>query len=118
MENNDLLKKSFYSYPKSLNHKVLWRKNDNIKTCDLNTNCSELEFSIRQNKLVKHKTFNNIDYIDKLYYSDIINDKENFTCISCMNINSKMITNLINYDIIVFFLLSILFIILNLKSRK
>ena len=118
MENNDLLKKSFYSYPKSLNHKVLWKKNDKIKTCDLGSNCSEFEFSIRQNKLVKHKIFNNNVDVNKLYYSDEINDRENFTCISCMGINSKIITNLINYNTIVFFLLSILIIVLNLKSRK
>lgn len=109
MDNNDLLKKSFYLYPKSLNHKVLWKKNDKIKTCDLGSNCSEFVFSIRQNKLVKHEIFNN---------TDKINDEENFTCISYMGINSKIITNLINYDIIVFFLLSILFVILNLKTRK
>ena len=106
MENNNLLKNSFYSYPKSLNHKIVWKKNDNIKTCDLGSNCTELEFSITQNKLVKHKTFNN--NLDNI---------ENFTCISCMSMNSKIITNLINYDIVLFFLILVLIFVLVINSK-
>lgn len=118
MENNNSLNKSFHSYPKSLNHKVMWKKNDKIKTCDLGSNCSELEFSIKQNKLIKHKIFNNTHNINELEHSNIVNNNENFACISCINVNSKIITNFINYDIVIFFLLLILFIVLNLKSRK
>lgn len=108
MEKNDLINNSVYSYPKSSNHKIIWRKNDNIKTCHLGSNCSELEFNITLNKFTKHKIFNNS------------NDKENFSCITCMGgiINTQIITNIINYDIVVFFLLFVLFIILNFKSRK
>lgn len=118
MENNDLLKKSFYSYPKSLNHKVQWKKNDNIGTCNLGSNCSELEFSIKQNKVVKHKIFNNTTNINKLDYSNKTDGVENFTCNSCMSRNSMFITGLINYDIVVFFLLLIFFLVLNLRSKK
>lgn len=118
MENNNLLNKSFHSYPKSLNHKVIWKKNDNIKTCDLGSNCTELEFSIKQNKVVKHNILNNTTNINEFYYSNKTDDIENFDCISYISKNSKIITNWINYDIIVFLLLLILFVILNLRSRK
>ena len=40
-------------YPKSNNHKITWRKNDTIKTCDLNPNCMEIIFDIKQNKNIK-----------------------------------------------------------------
>jgi hypothetical protein len=113
MEKNNLLNNSFYLYPKSSNHKIMWKKNDNIKTCDLNSNCTELEFNIRQNKIVKHKTFTNSNKIDNK-----IDNKENFICISCFGVNTNKIRNTINYDIIVFFLLLILIIILSLKSIK
>lgn len=121
MENNNLLKNSFYLYPKSLNHKIVWKKNDNIKTCDLGSNCTELEFNITQNKLVKHKTFNNnLDNMNNIENINNVDNIENFTCISCMSMNSKIITNLINYDIILFFLILVLIFVLliNLKSRK
>lgn len=127
MENNNLLKNSFYSYPKSLNHKIVWKKNDNIKTCDLGSNCTELEFNITQNKLVKHKTFNNnldnmnnMENINNINNIDNIDNIENFTSINCMSMNSKIITNLINYDIVLFFLILVLIFVLviNSKSRK
>lgn len=118
MENNNSLNKSFYSYPKSLNHKVMWKKNDKIKTCDLDSNCSELEFSIKQNKLIKHKIFNNTHNIDELEHSNNVNANENFSCIRRISVNSKIITNFTNYDIVIFFLLLTLFIALNFKSRK
>ena len=41
------------TYPKSNNHKISWRKNDNIKTCDLNPNCMEIIFDIKKNKNIK-----------------------------------------------------------------
>lgn len=108
MEKNDLLNNSFYYYPKSSNHKIVWKKNDNVKTCDLNSNCTELEFNIRQNKFIKYKKMSAIDDINK----------ENFTCISCITNNTKIISSLINNYTIIFFMLLLLFIVLNLKSNK
>jgi len=115
MEKNDLINNSVYLYPKSLNHKVIWKKNDNIKTCHLGSNCTELEFNITLNKFTKHQIFNNSNDTNN-NNCDYLN-KENFSCTD-NNINTKIITNIMNYDIIVFFLLVIIFIILNFKLRK
>ena len=100
MEKNDDIKNSFYSYPKSLNHKVVWKKNDNIRTCDLNSDCSELEFNITLNKFTKQKMFNN----------NLIYDNN--------NANEETTKNMTNYDTIMFILIFILLVALNLKSRK
>ena len=51
MYNDNLIKNTIY--PKSNHHKITWRKNDNIKTCDLNPNCMEIIFDIKQNKNTK-----------------------------------------------------------------
>ena len=51
MYNDNLITNTIY--PKSDNHKITWRKNDNIKTCDLNPNCMEIIFDIKQNKNIK-----------------------------------------------------------------
>jgi hypothetical protein len=63
MYNDNLISNTIY--PKSNNHKITWKKNDNIKTCDLNTNCTEIIFDIKQNKNIK--IINDISpIIDKL----------------------------------------------------
>lgn len=49
---NDSIK--ITKFPKSNNHRIIWKKNDNIKTCNLNSNCSEIIFDIKQNKKNKN----------------------------------------------------------------
>jgi hypothetical protein len=51
MHNSNLISNT--TYPKSNNHKITWKKNDNIKTCDLNQNCMEIIFDIKKNKNIK-----------------------------------------------------------------
>lgn len=101
MKNNELLNNCIYSYSKSPNHKIIWRKNDKINTCDLNANCTKLEFSISKNKLVNSS--NNHAIVSK------IND--NFEPFNVIELNK--ITY--NYDTIIFFLILILIVILTLK---
>lgn len=60
MQNNNILNNQFISYPKSKNHIISWTKKDKIKTCDVNSNCSEIEFNITLNKFNNNKLFNNI----------------------------------------------------------
>jgi hypothetical protein len=50
MDNDSI---NYIKYPKSKNHKITWTKKDNIKTCNLNENCMEITFDIKQNKNIK-----------------------------------------------------------------
>lgn len=97
MEKNENIDESFHSYKKSLNHKVEWKKKDNIKICDLNSKCVELKFNINKlssdskifNTLIK-KNYNNLTNINNLYHTT-------------------------NYDIILFFFIIVFIIILKFK---
>ena len=96
-------------YPKSNNHKITWRKNDKIKTCDLNPNCIEIIFDIKQNKNIK-----------------IINDKPsiidrlptgNLPTYEMFNSNYTMDnSNNLIYNIVSLILIVILLLILILKK--
>lgn len=103
MKNNELLNNCVHSYSKSPNHKIIWRKNDKINTCDLNAKCSKLEFSISKNKFVNYTNYANniidISATDNFEPSNIVVKQE----IIC------------NYDGIIFFLTIILIVILVLK---
>ncbi len=107
MEKNNF-ENIFYLYPKSNNHKIFLTKKDNIGVCDLNTDCTKANFSISKNKF--NKIFNN----------EISNNKksnvENFSCINCINDNLN--TYLSNYDIILFFLIIVFFIVLKYIHKK
>jgi hypothetical protein len=94
MEKNNVLNDVFYSYPKSTNHNIFITKKDKFGICDLNSNCTELNFSIKKNK---KSIFNN-------------NKIDNFTYV---NLN-----NLQNYNIIILFLMITLFIVLIFHLKK
>jgi hypothetical protein len=107
MYNDNLISNTIY--PKSDNHKITWRKNNNIKTCDLNKNCTEIIFDIKQNKNIK-----------------IINDTPliidnlptgNSLVYEMFNSNSKILeSNDFIYNIVSLILLVILMVILICKK--
>jgi len=99
----------FCSYPKSTNHKIILTKKDNIGICDLSSDCTKLNFSISKNKFNVDKIFN---------YNYYINNLEKFTCINYINSNIVLLSNVLNYDMILFFLTIILFFILNFYLKK
>ena len=109
MEKNNILNNSFYLYPKSKSHKITCKKNDNIKICELNSKCSELEFNITLNKFSLISNNNTIDNKEKLGY---------IGCIGSIYKNSKFNINIKNYDIIVFILILIIIIILYFGAKK
>ena len=95
MDNNNI---NFTKYPKSFNHKISWTKKDNIKTCDLNPNCMELIFDIRQNKNVKiinddftieilplgNQIFDKLPIGDPIVYETFGVNNFNYEIISCI----------------------------------
>jgi len=98
----------FYSYPKSNNHKILFKKGDNISVCDLEQNCSKLNFSISKNKSSNIKIFN-----------DIKSDTEKFTCINCVYNNLNLLDiQPYYYDIVLFSLIILLFIVLKFIGKN
>lgn len=96
MKKNNILNDVFYSYPKSSNHNIFITKKDKIGVCDLNSNCTELNFSINKNK---QSIFN---------YSN--NKIDNFTCVKPNNLQ--------NYNIIILFLVITLFVVLIFHLKK
>ena len=89
-------------YPKSTNHKITWTKKDKIKTCDLNPNCMELIFDIKQNKNIK-----------------IINDNLILEKLPTGNppIYETFSSNNLNYNIILLILVIIILIIFISKKN-
>lgn len=98
----------FYAYPRSNNHKIFLTKKNNIKICNLDTNCTKLDYSLSKNKINGNKIFDN---------NDNKNSKEKFTCISCIY-NYSNLLNTSNYDIILFSLIIILLVVLKLRYKK
>lgn len=137
---NDSLKvlfdNSFYSYPKTENHSIMWLKNDKINTCDLDSNCTQVKFNIKKNK--NSKIFNQNYKNDNIEYNNIKEnfkctrcdksksnyrknyDKENFECMRarCVIMRTISLENLYNYDTIVFYLIIIFIIILFYYRKK
>ena len=65
-------------FPKSQNHKITWTKKNNISICDLNTNCTEYEFNIRnKNKNMLNQTNKNKNDND-IKNNDIKNNSNNY----------------------------------------
>jgi hypothetical protein len=106
MEKNNLENIFFYVYPKSENHKITLTKKNIVSICDLSSNCSELNFSISKNKFNENKIFDN----EK---SNI----ENFASTNYIYNNLNLI-NLMNYDLILFSLIIVLFIVLKLRNKN
>lgn len=96
MEKNNIFDDVFYSYPKSSNHSVFITKKDKVGVCDLNTNCSELNFSINKNK---ENIFNNSN-----------NKIDNFTCVYQIDLQ--------NYNIIILFLVITLLVVFVFHLKK
>ena len=98
------------TYPKSNNHKITWRKNDKIKTCDLNPNCIEIIFDIKQNKNIK--IINDIPpIIDRL-------PTGNLPIYEMFNSNYGIIdSNDLIYNIVSLILMVILLLFLILKNN-
>ena len=110
MEQNNLINLKNNSithtkYPKSSNHKITWTKKDDVSTCDLNPNCMELIFNIRQNKNIK--IINDIPLLDTLPTGNPP-VYETFKCFS---------KNQDNYTIILTILAILLFIIFFLQKK-
>lgn len=81
MNYNNLITNTIY--PKSNNHLITWKKNDNIKTCDLNQNCSLIIFDITQNKnnkIINNENANATNIID-------LKSMENFKSCNLTKIN-------------------------------
>ena len=70
--------------PKSINHKIIWNKNDNINTCDLNLNCTKIEFNIKDKN---NNIFNNNKYN--------INQEYNIDTNNSLQVNELQVNNLI-----------------------
>lgn len=96
MENNNILNDIFYSYPKSTNHSIFITKKDKIGVCDLNSNCTELNFSINKNK--------------ESIFNDSNNKIENFICVNQNNLQ--------NYNIIILFLVITLIVVFVFHLKK
>ena len=101
--NNDLISQT--QFPKSNNHLITWRKNDNIKTCELNKNCMEIIFDIKKNKNKNIKIINDIPQIVDYLPTGNLPSYETF------NTNNSISSSLI-YNIVTLILLVILLIIL------
>jgi hypothetical protein len=106
--NNDQIYQS--QFPKSNNHLITWRKNDKIKTCDLNKKCMEIIFDIKKNKNVKIINDNLPIINDNLPIIDHL-PTGNLPTYETFNINSLIGSTLIN-NIIPLILFVILLIIL------
>lgn len=113
--NNNLIYQA--QFPKSNNHLITWRKNDKIKTCDLNEKCMEIIFDIKKNK--NYKIINDIPpIIDRLptgnsltyetFYTNKINTNK-------INTNNLFNHTLINNIIPIILLVILLFILLHKK---
>ena len=104
----------FCLYPKSINHKIILTKKDNIGICDLSSNCTELNFSISKNKFNLNKIFNKNEnnYLENYNLENY--NLENYTSV---NSNVVLSQNILNYDIILFILIIILFITLKITKK-
>lgn len=117
MQNNNILNNQFISYPKSKNHIISWTKKDKIKTCDVNSNCSEIEFNITLNKFNNNKLFNNIKNNEVYKIDNYSNIDDNYIN-SNINSNKNSDKNSKKYDIIIFFLIFILLIFFIFKIKN
>jgi hypothetical protein len=124
MEKIDTLNDVFYFYPKSTNHSIFISKKDKVEICDLSSNCTKLNFSINKNKMNNESIFNNKLDNNKLDNNKLDNNKidnnkiDNFTCVYSNNYKLFKLPILQNYNIILLFLVIILFIVLVFHSKK
>ena len=91
--------------PKSINHKIIWNKNDNINTCDLNSNCMKLEFDIKNKNfkiLNDTQQINNIE-VDILPVGNLP-IYENFNSFNYMNTNDYLFIIFVFVILFVFFI--------------